>query len=103
MEREALKPGDVAGLMARYDVVAEYDGGYKLDDVGRFSIGDIRVYTSKMLLSNTYETLVVAPADVLVWLGGDTWEYGTSRADAEAGFTTTVARINQYLADRRVA
>jgi hypothetical protein len=78
-------------------------GAYKLDDVGRFSVGDIRVYTSKMLLTDTYETLVTGPADLLVWLGGDTWEYGTSRGDAEAGFTTTVARIHQYLADRKVA
>jgi hypothetical protein len=83
MEREALKPGDVAGLMARYDKV---------------------VMTSWLPVSRFYETLVSpAPADLIVWLGGDTWEDGTSRADAEARFASIVARIHQYLADRQVA
>jgi hypothetical protein len=114
MEREALKPGDVAGIMARYDKVVEGWGppatspgrsSYRLDDVGRYTFNNgIKVMTSWLPVSRFYETLVSpAPADLIVWLGGDTWEDGTSRADAEARFASTVARIHQYLADRQVA
>jgi hypothetical protein len=105
MEREALKPGDVAGLMARYDKVVEGWGPYRIDDVGRYTFNNgIKVWTSWLPVSRFYETLVSpAPADLIVWLGGDTWEDGTSRADAEARFASTVARIHQYLADRQVA
>lgn len=85
------------------ELVEMEHGVWRLDDVGRYSIGDIKVMTSWLPVSRVYETLVTGPADLLVWLGGDTWEYGTSRADAEAGFSSTVARIHQYLADRRVA
>ncbi len=79
-------------------------GPYRLDDVGRYTFNSgIKVFTSWLPVQRVYETLVDAPADVLTYLGGDTWQYGTSRGDAEAGFANTVARIHQYLADRRVA